>query len=113
MDGLMSILAVILGLLLRLGIPVLATILIILWLRHLDEEWKGQADREQARAGIVLRARNPGCWKINNCPPERRANCPAFANPDMPCWQVFRAKDGRLLDTCLGCEIFRGAPVPV
>jgi len=31
----------------------------------------------------------------------------------MPCWQVYRAKDGRLLDACLGCKIFLGAPVPV
>jgi hypothetical protein len=108
MDGLMSILAVLLGLLVRFGIPILATLLIVLWLRQLDEKWK-----EQAVTGIGLRARNPGCWKINNCPPERRSKCPAYANPETPCWQVFRAEDGQLLDTCIGCEIFRGAPVPV
>jgi hypothetical protein len=110
MEGLNAVLVVILGLLARFGLPIAVTLLIVLWMRHLDERWKEQADRELVFAGP--RARNPGCWKINQCSPERRASCPAYNNPDMPCWQVHRAMDGSLLDTCLGCQIFKGAPVP-
>jgi len=113
MEWLTSILVVILGLLVRFGIPIAVTLLIILWMRHLDEQWKEQAGRDLAVSTLGPRARNPGCWKINNCSLERRSSCPAYANPDMPCWQVYRAKDGRLLDACLGCKIFLGAPVPV
>jgi hypothetical protein len=110
MEGLMSILVVILGLLARFGIPLAVTLLIVMWMRRLDEQWKEQAQREQTFSRP--RAKNSGCWKVNNCSPERRASCPAYSNPEMPCWQVYRAMDGHLLDTCLGCKVFRGAPVP-
>jgi hypothetical protein len=111
MESLMSIIAVILGLIARFGIPIAVTLLVILWMRHMDEQWKEQAKRELAFSRPL--ARNSGCWKANKCSAERRASCPAFANPDMPCWQVYRAKDGQLLDACLACQIFKGALVPV
>jgi hypothetical protein len=31
----------------------------------------------------------------------------------VPCWQVFRGKDGQLQERCLACEIFRRSPAPV
>ena len=28
------------------------------------------------------------CWKIKNCPPEARADCPAFSSTEKPCWML-------------------------
>jgi hypothetical protein len=112
MEWLMSALVILLGLLARFGVPIVFTLVIVLWMRHMDEQWKKQAERDQAFLSLKPRARNMGCWKINNCSPERRAACNAYAHPDLPCWQVFRANDGRLLETCIGCNVFKGAPIP-
>lgn len=100
-------LTLILGVLLRFGLPVAATGLLVWWLRRLDERWKDEGKREMG-----ARARNTGCWELNRCPEEKRAGCAAFANPDLPCWQIFRDRYGRLQESCLDCGVFRGAPSP-
>ena len=61
----------------------------------------------------AVTASNPGCWDIKNCSAEQRANCKAHAHPETPCWQLFRERDGRLQERCVGCDVFRKAPVPV
>lgn len=114
MNGLDALAATLVGLLLRLGIPLLVTALIVLWLRRLDAHW--QAESRQARVRVLNVdeiARCPRCWEVRNCSPERIADCPAAARPDVPCWQAFRGADGRLLEACLNCEVFRNAPVPI
>jgi hypothetical protein len=110
MEWLTSTFAVILGLLLRLAVPILFTILVGLFLKLLDERWKKDRGGIQVLSGL---AKNIGCWEINQCPEEQRAGCTAFTHPDVPCWQVFRTGDGRLQERCLACEIFRRSPVPV
>lgn len=102
------------GLLLRFGIPVIATALVVLWLRRLDARW--QVESKEVRIHVVNAsemARAPRCWEVRHCPPERMADCPARAQPDTPCWQVFRGADGQLKEACLDCDVFRHAPVPL
>ncbi len=101
------VLAFVLGLLLRIGIPVAVTALIFSLLRRLDERWQ-----KEARAIPVLSSQRP-CWEIKGCTGEKRKNCPASAQPKVPCWQVFRTKNGLLREDCLGCDVFRQAPAPV
>ncbi|MCX6035377.1 MAG: hypothetical protein NTV38_10440, partial [Chloroflexi bacterium] len=96
-----------LGLLLRVGIPVAVTALIFFLLRSLDERWQ-----KEAQAIPVISSQRP-CWEIKGCSEENRKNCPAIAQPNVPCWQVFRTKNGLLREECLGCDVFRLAPVPV
>jgi hypothetical protein len=102
--------AMILGVILRVAVPIIATFLIVFFLKRLDERWKSETD---IGAGQLVKAGNVGCWDINNCPGEKRATCKAYQNPDTPCWQVFREKNGRLQERCIGCDVFRHAPVPV
>jgi hypothetical protein len=95
-----------LGVLLRLGIPIAVTAVLLYLLRRLDRHWQ-----KEALALPVIPAGKP-CWEIKGCAEEQKRNCPAAAQPGKPCWQVFRVKDGVMKEACLGCDVFRQAPVP-
>lgn len=99
-----TVLTFALGLLLRIGIPTAVTALIFLLLRRLDERWQ-----KDALAIPVMASQQP-CWDIKGCSEEKRKNCPASAQLNVPCWQVFRTKNGLLKEECLGCDVFRLAP---
>jgi hypothetical protein len=101
------VLAFLLGVLVRLGIPLTITILLIAWLHRLDTSWQ-----KEARRLPVVPAGKP-CWQIKGCSEEKKKDCPAVANPKTPCWQVFRTRDGVMKEACLGCAVFRLAPIPV
>lgn len=101
-----TVLVIILGVLLRIGIPAAVTTLIFLLLRRLDKRWQ-----KEAEAIPVISSQRP-CWETKGCSKEKRQNCPAFSQTGVPCWQVFRTKNGLLREECLGCEVFRQAPVP-
>jgi hypothetical protein len=96
----------IIGLLLRLGIPIALSVLIFALLHRLDEGWK-----KEALALPVVPA-GKRCWEIKDCSEEKKKNCPAAANKNLPCWQVFRTKDGVMKEACLECDVFRQAPLP-
>ena len=110
MEWLTTTFAMILGIVLRIAIPIVVTFLIIFFLKRLDERWKKDSDIE---ADQLVRVGNVGCWDINSCPEEMRAGCMAYQNPNTPCWQVFRGEHGRLQERCIGCDVFRHAPIPV
>ncbi len=102
-----------LGLIARLGIPVALTVLLARWLARLDARWQEEARRGvQPLPGANL-IRNTGCWDVKHCAPEQKAKCLAFARQEIPCWQVFRQKNGALREGCTGCVVFVKAPVPV
>jgi hypothetical protein len=111
MEDYMETLTFILGMALRIGIPVGVTAFLV-WLFHcLDARWQNQAEQEGVPTGQNLAA-NLGCWNINQCSPEGRKTCKAFAHPEAPCWQVFRSGNGNLQEKCLKCRVFKEAPVP-
>jgi hypothetical protein len=101
-----TVLTIILGVLLRIGIPVAVTALLFLLLRRLDKRWQ-----KEAEAIPVIPSQQP-CWETKGCSEEKRQNCPAFSKTGIPCWQVFRTKNGLMREDCLGCEVFRQAPIP-
>ncbi len=102
-----SFLLFLLGILVRIGIPVAVTILVIALLRRLDRRWQ-----KQSLALPVIAAGGRPCWEAKGCSQEKRKGCPAATNPDVPCWQIFRSRNGALREDCLGCDVFRQAPVP-
>jgi len=110
MDPLSTFLTIIVGLLLRFGIPIALTAVVIYLLKRLDEHWQADARRELIVAPM---AHNTGCWDVKNCSPEQRKKCSAYSHPETPCWQQYRDKRGYLQEQCLGCDVFRQAPVPV
>jgi hypothetical protein len=107
MDSIYAYLMVAAGILVRLGIPVALTILLVEILRRLDDHWQ-----QEGEASTPVLAVNTRCWEIHNCSSENRASCQAYTHPETPCWQVFRNREGLLREECLGCQVFEKAPVP-
>ncbi len=113
MDQLSDIAALLLGLLLRYGVPIGITALLAWMLSRLDARWQEQADRRQVPLSTLgAEVRQVRCWETTECSRDQRENCPAYAEPDVPCWQVFRKRDNRLREACLTCHVFLAAPVP-
>lgn len=110
MEGFDAVISFVSGVVFRFGIPAIVTTLVVWLLRRLDKRWQKDA---QKQGMVQVRAKNPGCWKINECPEENRVKCKAFNNPNMPCWHHFRDQEGRLRESCLGCDVFQKAPVPI
>jgi hypothetical protein len=102
-----KVLTILLGLTLRILLPVGLTVLVILIFRRLDRHWQ-----KDARALPVLNWTDRPCWQVKGCQPGNRVSCPAAAHPERPCWQVFRTKDGVMKEDCLTCDVFRRAPAP-
>jgi hypothetical protein len=102
-----TVLTILFGLLLRIGIPTGVTILVFSLLRRLDTHWQ-----QEAQAIPVISSQRP-CWEIKGCTEEKRQDCPSYSQAGVPCWQVFRTKNGLLREDCLECDVFRLAPVPV
>jgi hypothetical protein len=111
-DTLEAIGVMLIGLAVRFVIPIVLTILIVMWLRRLDARWQLEANQTRPR-GAVVPMPQVRCWEQRGCPPERQASCPAYGRPDMPCWQVFRGANGRLQEACLDCDIFKNALAPM
>ena len=103
-----SLVAILIGLFLRLVLPVGVTILAIYFLRKLDSYWQKEAEHELLQPA----AEKVQCWDLKDCPIEKRKTCPAPASPQ-PCWQVNRLSNGYLREECFSCKIFRNAPAPV
>jgi hypothetical protein len=105
------LLTVVVGLLLRFGIPIVLTVLAAWGLRRLDQRWQAQAEHARpAPLGLGAAPAEVRCWEQTDCPPEKHEGCPAFLRPSVPCWQVFREKSGELPTDCLRCGVFLHAP---
>lgn len=111
MNDFNALLAVVLGLLIRFGVPLLLTVLAAWGLRRLDQHWQHESEHVR-RAPLALGAApvEVRCWEQTSCPEAKRDACPAYAQPSVPCWQLFRASNGDLSSGCLGCDVFVNAP---
>jgi len=108
MDGWTATLTIITGLVLRIGLPLALTALVIFFLRKLDNRWKAEASQHLQ---VPVLPRTTPCWEVKHCKAELMKTCPAANQTVRPCWQVFRSDRGILRETCLGCEIFTQAPL--
>ncbi len=111
MEWLEPAVAVLSGLLIRFGLPIAFTALVAWALRRLDAHWLAEAEKGHVRPhSLGAEVRQVRCWETRDCAPEKRDSCPAYSQSEVPCWQIFRDGQGRLLETCLDCEVFREAP---
>lgn len=100
------------GVLIRVGIPLLLTALVVWALRRLDARWQSDVKRTiviKAKRSVTIQPLR--CWEVQDCAPSLRESCRAYKNSQIPCWQQFRNGNGELREMCLECEIFRNAPL--
>ena len=107
METISALLAVITGFALRLAIPIGITAVAMFFLRRLDTRWKVEAESQLLKPVVE----KPKCWEVHGCSEEMRATCTGYQSQH-PCWQAHRKENGYLQDRCLGCDVFRKAPVP-
>lgn len=105
MNDTSAALAVLIGLAIRIAIPVLITVLAVLMLARLDRHWQTEAGPHSS--GVP----KPECWKTQHCSAAKRKDCPGYLSA-LPCWQVFRHSNGYLDQRCLGCPVLVTAPAP-
>ena len=122
MDGAMIQIAGVVGLFfLRLIVPLTIMFAVGYWLRRLDAKWQAEAEARQKTAqrgqpvalqSLPLAADDVGqlirerCWDLRRCASTKRAQCPAFAQPDVLCWQAREQAEGQLPAKCSGCELY-------
>lgn len=105
MENIISLLYILFGLFLRLAIPLVATVVIVIALRRLDQKWQKEAQLNPP-ANHKLE-----CWKIRGCSSQQMESCEAVKSP-LPCWQANRLPNGYLHEECLSCQVFTEAPIP-
>jgi len=98
--------------LLRFGVPILGTALIVYFFKWLDQRWQRESLDRRASMGAQAMLPIVQCWSLNNCPEGKCQGCAAFQDQSKPCWQHFRAVDGSLKEDCLGCKVFLGVSAP-
>ena len=104
METIISLLAILTGLLVRLVIPILITALLIFALRKLDARWQ-----EEAQTPVNIE--KPECWKIKGCAPEQIETCKGASSP-LPCWQAYRSPNGYLREDASLAKSLRTRPCP-
>ena len=105
-----TMIAVIVGVGVRLLVPITLTAIVVYFLHRLDVKWAEEAEEQMIEAHGNVVPQTP-CWETKGCSPEERRACKAASSKE-PCWQVYRSRSGLLQDQCLDCEVFLGAPVP-
>ncbi len=100
MENLNSTFVILIGLALRVLVPVALTILIVYLLRKLDARWQEEARTEEK----VLAIDEMPCLETQGLSDEQLKS--RLALNAQPCWQVRRLPNGYLNETCLDCEVF-------
>ncbi|MFN8412143.1 MAG: hypothetical protein U0Z26_07130 [Anaerolineales bacterium] len=96
-----------LGLFVRLFVPLSVTAVVVYFLRKLDIRWQAEAEKERK---ALVKDDQP-CWKEQGLSVDEMAARSAQSN--QACWQTHRLSNGYLREACFDCEVFRSAPAPV
>jgi hypothetical protein len=100
-------LVIVIGLLVRFGIPIIITLAVVFILRKLDANWRKEAEETP----LAVNVENQDSWDATNCSPDPVSECPTSTSIQ-PCWQIHRQKNGYLREECLTCQIFHQATLP-
>jgi hypothetical protein len=106
-----TLMTVFVGIGVRIFVPVTVTALLVFFLGKLDARWKAEAQLQMATSHLAV-SQKP-CWEVRGCSEKGKKNCKAYANPNVPCWQTFRNRNGNLREGCLDCSVFHDAPEPI
>lgn len=106
---------------LRCIVPLLVTIGLGYLMNRLVDRWEAEEEAipQQAPQRQPLRTPEPAivtailsvpCWIMNDCPRERRENCPAFQARGVACWQARERAEGALPADCPDCPRYTTGP---
>jgi len=106
---------------LRCILPLLVTFGLGYLMNRLVDRWEAEEEEEVARRkapqlqrtpepAVVTAIRSVPCWLMNNCPPDRRENCPAFHARGVSCWQARKRAEGALPANCPDCPRYVAGP---
>lgn len=103
MNELTPVFYMIVGVILRIGIPIGITLLLGWFLNRLDARWRAEAKQiqETMTNRTVPNSIQP-CWEVMNCAPRMRENCPVNGNLGILCWELF-GSNGNLQPKCQNC----------
>ena len=104
----------------RLGVPLLAIIVLsyaayrYLGRDKLPAKVAEEAVRKEraatagpaAVAHLMYAEVGTHCWDAHHCTPEMKAKCPAVARPELPCWLAVQMKTGHLKEKCFDCSYY-------
>ncbi len=72
------------------------------------EHSRSQAPYQGSKPGSAERAAAAPlhCWEMRACPAEVKEGCPAFHQPDMPCWKAVKQASGDCIQArCFECSL--------
>jgi hypothetical protein len=100
----------------RCIVPLLITVAIGYLMNRLVDRWEAEAAAAEEDAGAKPNtpstkkggstARGMPCWILRNCDADKRANCPAYLDPSLPCWIARLMAEGARPDSCPDCPIY-------
>jgi hypothetical protein len=103
-----KILEIMMGMLLRITLPIILTLGAGWVLKRLDDHWrKNSLSQRLSLRGLNGPIENLNCWDVFDCSTERRSNCRAYNNPDIPCWEAV-SSGGQLQEVCRSCPLRAG-----
>ncbi|MCI0475925.1 MAG: hypothetical protein L0Y55_06730 [Anaerolineales bacterium] len=100
---------------LRIGVPIVITLGIGIWL---EKKLQPRQTQRTARRGTIIpfpRVRQGAnasaiplvpCWDAKQCDPTARAQCAATKRPDLPCWLALQTAGGKVRAECADCELY-------
>lgn len=86
---------------LRIGVPLMITLMIGWWLQRLLEEKEPAAEPQGTSA-----KGEPHCWEVKKTCDALRAQSAATQRPDLPCWLALQVSGSGLTEACYSCPLF-------
>ena len=87
---------------LRIGVPLLITLMIGAWLKRLLEEHE-----EQPETAPLELAPGQHCWDVRPNDRTAQAKTMAAQRPDLPCWLALQVGGKGVQDMCYGCPLYQ------
>ncbi len=101
--------------LLRIGLPIILLFALGYWLQKKMHPQEADKPSQRTAGARLLPFRqsqttsssSTHCWDVKHCDLTVRAQCPAYASPDLPCWLALQAAGVKLRDECHTCEWYK------
>ena len=102
---------------LRCIVPLVITAAIAFFMNRLVDRWEAEEaalkaaptvtpEKGQTATAVKKAPCNLTCWLVRSCDQQKRANCPAYLEPTLPCWIARMLAEGALPESCSDCQVY-------